>query len=41
MIDKFNEYVKLGFCVSLLYENKEYTFDEMYKIDQPIFTYSH
>jgi len=41
MIDKFNEYKKLGFDVSLLYENKEYTFDEIHNIEQPTFSYIH
>ena len=29
MIDKFNEYQKLGFNTILVYEKKEYTFEEM------------
>lgn len=33
LIDKFNEYIKLGFSVSLLYEHKEYTLDEIYNVN--------
>lgn len=33
VIDKFNEYIKMGFSVSLLYENKEYSFDEISNIN--------
>ena len=29
ILDKFNEYLKLGFSVSLLYEHKEYTLEEI------------
>jgi len=39
VIDKFKEYVKLGFCVSLMYEKKEYCFDEICSIEECDFIY--
>jgi hypothetical protein len=29
MVDKFNEYIKLGYKVKLIYEKSEYSYDEM------------
>lgn len=34
IIDKFKEYIKLGFSTSLMYENKEYSFDEINNIKE-------
>lgn len=34
IIDKFKEYIKMGFIVGLLLEKKEYTFDEILDINQ-------
>lgn len=34
IIDKFNEYEKMGFEISLIYEGKEYNFQEIYQIKQ-------
>jgi hypothetical protein len=34
IIDKFNEYIKMNFSVSLIYENKEYSFNELLSIKQ-------
>lgn len=36
MLDKFKEYKKLGFNVVLVYEKKEYSFEEMINIEQKI-----
>lgn len=34
MIDKFNEYIKLGFTVSLILEYNEYTYDEVFNLKE-------
>lgn len=37
MIDKFNEYIKLGFLVYLILDDKEYTYNEVINLTENIF----